>query len=108
MRWDIRRITSFNRYEAKMLLTSIVVGLTITPVVMSLPWMIDRVFSVISLIGGLPGGYLWMLIPLAGAGLVVGLITRGASPEVEGPGLQVAASAFHSRRGRLRTSVMTN
>ena len=96
------RIKFINRWEAKTLSLSILVSIIITPVILSLPLVIDLIYSQVKMISDLPGGNIWLLIPLILAGLIMGLVTRKIAPEVEGPGLRVAAAAFHTVETRLR------
>jgi CIC family chloride channel protein len=88
--------------EIKTILIAIFVGAFISPIILSLPFVIDHVHDITVMIMELPGGRIWLLIPLIMAGLIMGLVTRKIAPEVEGPGLRVAAEAFHSTKTRLR------
>ncbi len=88
--------------EIRTFLIAIVVGAFISPIILSLPFVIDLVHDITVRITELPGGRIWLLIPLIMAGLIMGLVTRKIAPEVEGPGLRVAAEAFHTTKTRLR------
>jgi len=102
MKGELRRIKSINRYEAKTLLISILVGALVAPLAMSLPVVINALFDLASRITDLPGGSIWLIVPLIIAGLAVGLLTRKIAPEAEGSGLHVAAAAFNTEGSRLR------
>ncbi len=106
MKWDLDRVKSLNRDELGTLLISILVGAIIAPVVLSIPPVIKFVFNLVRNLESLPGGYIWMILPMIIAGLIIGLLTRKIAPEVEGPGIQVAAAAFGTEETRLRARSM--
>ncbi|MGA1872409.1 MAG: chloride channel protein [Thermoplasmatota archaeon] len=102
MKVDLDSVKALNRSEAKTLLISILIGLVVAPLILSLPVVVKSVHDQVDLLTGLPGGNLWILVPIILAGLLIGLLTRKVAPEVEGPGLQVAAAAYHTEETRLR------
>ncbi|MBN1389274.1 MAG: chloride channel protein [Candidatus Thermoplasmatota archaeon] len=102
MRLDLDEIKALNRSEVKTLLISILIGLVVAPLILSLPEAVGLVHGTVIRITDLPGGNIWLLLPILIAGLLIGLLTRKIAPEIEGPGLHVAAAAYHSDGGRLR------
>ncbi|MGA1820414.1 MAG: chloride channel protein [Thermoplasmatota archaeon] len=102
MKLDLDAIKELNRTEAKTLLISILIGLVVAPLILLLPEVIRFVHDNVRMVTDLPGGNLWLLVPMVAGGLLIGLMTRKIAPEVEGPGLQVAAAAYHTRETRLR------
>jgi CIC family chloride channel protein len=102
MKWDLERIKTINREEAKTLIIAVFIGLIIAPVVLSLPYVINIIHDQTMMVRELPGGDIWIILPLVVAGLIIGLLTRKVAPEVEGPGLRVAAAAFNTQETRLR------
>jgi len=88
--------------EMVTLFLSVLVGLLIPPIVLTLPIVVKWYFDLVSSLSDLIPYYLWVPIPLAIGGLITGLIIRKAAPEAEGPGLHIAAAAYHRNDSMLR------
>jgi CIC family chloride channel protein len=90
------------RRECENLVLSIVVALCVVPVVYSLSFCVNQVFSLVLTIRDSISTPLWLLIPFVLGGIVVGVITWHVAPESEGPGLHIVIAAFSKRHGQLR------
>ena len=91
--------------ESKLLLLSVMVGALMVPVITSLTYLTHEYFTLFLKCKNYLSPYLgpmWMLLPMAVAGVVVGLLVHRAAPESEGPGVHVVIAAYHKRHGRLR------
>ena len=99
------RIWPITLNEAKLLLLSVMIGALMVPVIISLTYLTHRYFMVFLRTEDYLSPYLgpmWMLLPMAVAGIVVGLLVHRVAPESEGPGVHVVIAAYHKRHGKLR------
>ena len=84
-------IVSVTAHGMKMILLSLMIGVLVVPIIISLSWLTTEYFSLVS--------QAEFLSPYLGRGWI---IPPMLAPEAQGPGAHVVIAAFHKREGKLR------